>query len=117
MRVIWAALGILCVGIGLLGVVLPLLPTVPFMLLAAFFFARSSERLHVWLITHPTFGRPIQDWQENGAINARAKKLATLSIGAVFLMSVVLSLPLHILAIQAAVLCCVLLFIWTRPNG
>ena len=60
MRVIWAALGILCVGIGLLGVVLPLLPTVPFMLLAAFFFARSSERLHVWLITHPTFGGPFK---------------------------------------------------------
>jgi len=117
MRVIWAALGILCVGIGLLGVVLPLLPTVPFMLLAAFFFARSSERLHTWLITHPTFGGPIQDWQENGAINPRAKKLATASIGAVFLLSVALSLPIHVLAIQAAVLSCVLLFIWTRPNG
>lgn len=117
MRFLWAGLGLLCVALGLIGVVLPLLPTVPFMLLAAFFFARSSERLHHWLISHPTFGPPIVDWQSSGAIRPRVKRLATVSIAVVFAISLLLQLRLTILAIQAAVLGCVLFFIWTRPNS
>ena len=116
MRYLWAMLGLVCVGVGLIGVVLPILPTVPFMLLAAFFFARSSERLHNWLITHPTFGPPIVDWQSNGAISPRFKRIATVSILLVFVISLLLDLPLLILGIQAGVLTLVLVFIWSRPN-
>lgn len=116
MRFVWATLGLICVGLGLIGIVLPLLPTVPFMLLAAFFFARSSERLHNWLITHPTLGPPIVDWQSRGAINPRVKRIATVSIALVFLISVVLNLRPLILGIQAVVLILVLIFIWSRPN-
>ncbi|MCG7572691.1 YbaN family protein [Phaeobacter sp. CNT1-3] len=117
MRYLWAALGLISVGLGLLGVVLPLLPTVPFMLLAAFFFARSSERLHNWLITHPTFGPSIREWQERGAINPRGKRYATLSIIAVFVVSLLVGVPVKVIVIQAVTLTCVLLFIWTRPNS
>lgn len=117
MQFIWAALGLICVALALAGIVLPLLPTVPFLLLAAFFFARSSERLHTWLLTHRLFGPMITDWQQSGAIRPGAKKAATLSIAAVFGLSVVFSVPPHVLAIQAVVLSGVLVFIWTRPNG
>jgi uncharacterized membrane protein YbaN (DUF454 family) len=117
MRYLWAGLGLVCVALGLIGVVLPLLPTVPFMLLAAFFFARSSERLHHWLISHPTFGPPIVDWQSSGAIRPRVKRLATVSIVAVFAISLLLKLRMTILIIQAVTLGCVLIFIWTRPNS
>ncbi len=72
MRFLWAFLGLACVGLALVGVVLPLLPTVPFLLLAAFFFARSSERLHYWLLSHSTFGPLIDDWHSRGAIRPRA---------------------------------------------
>ncbi|MEZ5714534.1 MAG: YbaN family protein [Paracoccaceae bacterium] len=116
MQYIWAALGLICVGLGLIGIVLPLLPTVPFMLLAAFFFARSSERLHNWLITHPTFGPPIVDWNERGAINPRVKRIATLSIVVVYGISLALGLKLWLLLLQAAILGAVLTFIWSRPN-
>ncbi|MDQ2090302.1 YbaN family protein [Marimonas arenosa] len=116
MQFIWAALGLVCVGLGLIGIVLPILPTVPFMLLAAFLFARSSERLHNWLLSHPTFGPPIVDWQMRGAINPRVKRVATLSIAAVFGISLALGLKLWLLALQAAILSAVLTFIWTRPN-
>lgn len=116
MRFIWATLGLICVGLGLIGIILPLLPTVPFMLLAAFFFARSSERLHNWLITHPTLGPPIVDWQSRGAINPRVKRIATVSIAVVFLISLAMGLRLLILGIQAVVLTLVLIFIWSRPN-
>lgn len=117
MRLLWVFLGLLSVGLGVIGVILPLLPTVPLMLLAAFCFARSSERLHNWLISHPTFGASIVDWHERGAISQKAKRVATASIVIVFMISLILGLRWHILAIQAVTLGCVLIFIWTRPSG
>lgn len=117
MRFIWAGLGLLAVGLAVIGAVLPLLPTVPFLLLASFFFARSSTRLHNWMLSHPTFGPVIDDWNSSGAIRPRAKKLATLSIAFVFGLSLVIGVPMKVLIIQAVTLSAVLLFIWTRPNG
>lgn len=117
MKYLWAALGLICVGLAALGVFLPLLPTVPFLLLASFFFARSSERLHNWLLSHPTFGGMIADWNQNGAIRPGAKKAATVSVATVFGLSLVFGAPSHVLIIQAVVLSCVMLFIWTRPSG
>ena len=116
MRFLYAALGILSLGLALIGVVLPLLPTVPFLLLAAFCFARSSERLHFWLLTHRSFGPMIMDWNERGAIRPGAKKAATVSIAAVLLLSLILGAPSHVVGIQVVVLTAVLTFIWTRPN-
>lgn len=116
MKFIWATFGLICLGLAVVGIVLPLLPTVPFLLLAAFFFARSSEKLHNWLLSHPKLGPPIEDWQSRGAISPKAKRIATISIVVVFGVSLVLGLRPLILGIQGGVLCCVLLFLWTRPN-
>ncbi len=117
MQYLWAGLGLLCVALAMIGIALPLLPTVPFLLLAAFFFARSSSRLHNWLLSHRTFGPLIVDWQSSGAIRPAAKKAATISVTAVFGLSVLLAVPAHVLIIQAVVLGGVMIFIWTRPNG
>lgn len=117
MPYLYAGLGLLCVALALVGIFLPLLPTVPFLLLAAFLFARSSPRLHNWLLSHPQFGPVIEDWARSGAISPRAKLWATLSIGCVFGISLVLGVPKFILAIQAVVLGAVLIFLWTRPNS
>ncbi|MBO9452415.1 YbaN family protein [Tropicibacter sp. R16_0] len=117
MRVFWLVLGVLCVALAMIGVVLPLLPTVPFLLLAAFCFARSSERLHNWLLSHQVFGPMIDDWNTSGAIRPAAKKAATFSVAAVFSLSLALGLASHILIIQAVTLGAVMIFIWSRPNG
>ena len=117
MRFLYAGLGLICVALAVIGIVLPLLPTVPFLLLAAFFFANSSERLHNWILAHNLFGPMIQDWNDHRAIRPGAKKAATLSIAAVFSLSLILGAPSHVLIIQSIVLSCVLIFIWTRPNG
>ncbi|WP_411351806.1 YbaN family protein [Leisingera aquaemixtae] len=117
MRFLYAGLGLCCVALAIIGIVLPLLPTVPFLLLAAFFFANSSDRLHNWIVAHNVFGPMILDWRERGAIRPGAKKAATVSIAAVFGLSLLLGAPGHILGIQAVVLTAVLTFIWSRPNG
>ncbi|MHC0052040.1 YbaN family protein [Actibacterium sp. D379-3] len=117
MRAIWMFLGLVSVGLGFVGAALPLIPTVPFMLLAAFFFARSSERLHHWLLTHPVFGPSITDWQESGAIRRPVKWLASLSILAGFGVSLILDVRPTLLVIQALTLAAVTLFIWSRPEA
>jgi len=98
-RLLWAVLGLICVGLGMLGVILPLLPTVPFMLLAAFFFARSSERLHNWLLSHRDSGPAIVDWHERGVISQRVKRISTAAIMAMFGLSLVMGFRPLILVI------------------
>jgi uncharacterized membrane protein YbaN (DUF454 family) len=116
MRYLWALLGLLCIVLAAVGAFLPFVPTVPFLLLAAFFFARSSKRLHDWLLSHPRFGPPIIAWQERGVISRSSKWLSSASIAAAFVVSVVLDLQPALLVIQAFLLVGVSLFIWSRPE-
>lgn len=117
MRMVWVACGALALALGVAGIVLPLLPTTPFVLLAAWCFARSSPRLHDWLVTHPRFGPLILNWTEHGAIPPRAKRLALLAIAATFTISLILRLPAYALALQGLALAGVVTFIMTRPDG
>ena len=116
MRILWLFAGIVSLSMGVVGAFVPLLPTVPLILLAAFCFARSSERLHNWLVTHPRFGPAIQDWSDRGAIARPAKWAASVSMAAAFALSVAIGLPLTLLGIQALVLVAVAVFIWSRPD-
>ena len=70
-----AAVGIIALGMGTIGVFVPLLPTTPFLLLAAACFIRSSDRLYSWLIHHRWFGSYIRNYREHRAITLRAKVL------------------------------------------
>ena len=114
-RLLWRGAGAIALALGILGIPLPLLPTTPFLLLAAFCFSRGSERLHDWLVTHPRLGPPIHQWREHGAISRRAKTLAGLTMLAAFLGAWAAGAPREALMIQIGVLCLVALFIFTRP--
>ncbi|TNH92129.1 YbaN family protein [Aeromonas sobria] len=81
------ALGWLAFATGIVGIVLPLLPTTPFMLLAAALFARSSPRFHRWLLTHRWFGPPIVDWQQYRGIRRHARRRAIIFILLTFSVS------------------------------
>lgn len=117
MRLIWLLLGFASLALGLIGAFLPLLPTVPLILLSAYFFSKSSERLHNWMLSHNVFGPWINDWRSNGAIIRRVKIYATVSILAALAIPFFLGLRPLIIIIQLVVLSCVLIFIWTRPEA
>lgn len=117
MRALWFSLGLSSLVLGVIGAFLPLLPTVPFLLLAAFGFARSSQAAHDWLVGHPRLGPPIRDWRANGAIRRKVKWMASASILAAFALSLALGVRPMVLVAQAAALVGVAVFIWTRPEG
>jgi len=106
----WASLILGCIGIFL-----PLLPTTPFILLSAYCFSRSSERLHQWLVTHPKMGPHIRDWQRNGSISKAAKTKATMLIVGTFAITfAVVNVGLSVKGLIALMGVSVLTFIWTR---
>lgn len=114
-RAAWFALGAAALGLGALGVVVPLLPTIPFVLLAAFAFARSSDRWHAWLVGHKNFGPMIENWRAYGAISRRSKVAGLLGMAGVFSISLSLGLPTLVLVFQALTLAAVAAFILSRP--
>jgi uncharacterized protein len=81
-RPVWMAGGALSLLLGFIGIFLPLLPTTPFVLLAAFCFARGSERWERWMLQHPRWGPMVRDWRTNRAVPLRAKQLATVMMTA-----------------------------------
>ena len=117
MRVFWLLSGLLFLGLGALGAVLPLLPTTPFVLLAAYSFARSSPRLNTWLRTHGTFGPLIHNWEQHKAISRRTKWIAVLTILAMPVLTLFIGAPLWALITQIIILAAVATFIVTRPDG
>lgn len=89
-------LGFAFLGIAVLGVFLPLLPTTPFVLLAAACFAQSSERMHRWILANDTFGPMVRDWERKRCVSCRVKAIAIGSMVLVggFSVFIVLQEPL-----------------------
>ncbi len=113
----WLSLGLVLVGIGFVGIFVPLLPTTDFLILALPCFARSSPRLEKWLLDHPRFGPSLKAWREQGAIPRHAKVAACLGISvgyALFWLAVRPRAPIAI--IVAIVLIGSALWIISRPT-
>lgn len=119
MKILFFGFGLFFLMVGVIGVITPLLPTTPFLLIAAACFARSSETFHTWLMTHPKLSPPIHDWQKRGVIRRPAKILATalIVINAVFPLFIIQTLQTPVRIIVAIVMIAVLTFIWSRPDS
>lgn len=114
-RLAWLVIGLLALVLGVLGIFLPLLPTTPLVLLAAFAFARSSERLHQWLLEHDIFGSLIADWRRHGAISRSAKVASVVAMAVVLAVSLAIAAPTVVIIVQLVVLGVAALFILSRP--
>ena len=84
--------GFVFLALAVVGVFLPLLPTTPFVILAAGCFARSSERMHRWILQNPTFGPMVTDWEEKRCVSLRVKAVALTSMLVVGGMSIFFAL-------------------------
>jgi uncharacterized membrane protein YbaN (DUF454 family) len=112
-RQLYLTAGLISVALGSIGVVLPLLPTVPFMILAAFCFANSSPRLESWLLEHRIFGTHIRNWRDRRAITRRGKWAATLAFAVSCVIALLfVKLPWNLIPIAAALISGS--WIWTR---
>ncbi len=80
MRLIYLVLAYVFLSIAIIGIFLPGLPTVPFLLLAAWCASRGSARLHAWLYAHPQFGKMLIDWETKKAISRSSKIVAVLML-------------------------------------
>ena len=93
LRAAYLSAGFVFLGIGVLGVVLPVLPTTPFVLLAAACFARSSDRFHQWLLDHRYFGPLVREWRLYRSIPYRTKVFAIVMMAATLTVSIVFFVP------------------------
>jgi uncharacterized membrane protein YbaN (DUF454 family) len=114
-RRLYLAAGLLSVGIGAVGAFVPLLPTVPLLILAAFCFARSSPKLEARLMGHPRYGPHLVAWREKGVVSRRAKWSATAAFAVSMLIGLAaLELPWSLVPVGVAVIC--LSWLWQRPE-
>lgn len=115
MRRLYLAAGLLFVALAVIGAILPLMPTVPFLLVAAFCFARSNPAWEQRIIDHPTFGPQVREWRDRRAIPRRVKIISVLSLaaGVVFTWAT-LGFPYAYLSI--AILVIGGTWIWTRAE-
>ncbi|WP_238987472.1 YbaN family protein [Roseovarius dicentrarchi] len=117
MRALWICVGAVSLALGAVGVILPLLPTTPFVLLAAFAFARSAPRLRAWLAGNRIFGPIIVDWEQSGVIAPKYKVIACTVMAAVLLGSIIGGLAWGLIAIQAVCMAGAAAYVLSRPSG
>jgi uncharacterized protein len=114
-RQLYLIAGCTALALGLIGIPLPLLPTVPFLILAAFCFARSSPKLENWILTHPHYGPPIVAWRQKGIVSRKGKWAATAAFGiSITIGLITLAMPWALLPIAVAVTCGT--WLWRRPE-
>ena len=116
LRWTWLACGAIALATGVVGIVLPLLPTTPFILLAAFCFSRGSEAYEHWILMHPRFGPMVREWRTHRAIPLRAKQIAsvmmTISSGVAWWV-----LPAQVCWVPGACCGAVAIWLWRLPTA
>ena len=114
----WAALvmAYFFLVLAVIGVVLPGLPTVPFLLLTAWFAAKGSERLHRWLYAHPHLGKLLIDWEQQGAVSRSSKVMAVLLLMASWVIMYLRVDNLWLMAGLGVLFIAVIAFLLSRPE-
>ena len=117
-RLVWRGVALLGVALAVVGAVLPVMPTVPFLLLAAWAASKGWPEFEAWLLAHRHFGPPIRQWRERGAVPRRAKWISSLmmacsAIGMQFFGQIQLWARVAVPAVMLAVA----VWLWLRPES
>jgi uncharacterized membrane protein YbaN (DUF454 family) len=112
----WRLLAGISLLLGLIGVVLPGLPTVPFLLVSAWSAGKGWPRLEIWLLEHPSFGPPLKRWREHGAVPRKAKYMAAGMMSLSVVMLLLSPAPFLLKLLLPPFLCCVAIWLWCRPE-
>ena len=116
-RPFWYLLGVVALAIGILGIFLPILPTTPLIILAAFAFGKGSPRIAAALEAHQVFGPIIAEWRRLGAIAPKFKAAAIVMMAAVLVFSIVMGFSKLVIGVQALCIAGAAAFILTRPSS
>ena len=118
MRYLLIALSCFFLALGILGVLLPGLPTTPFVLLSAYLYAKSSARFYNWLMNQKHMGPPLRNWKETGSIPLKVKVFAILVLTATLGPTIIFLVPILAIKVGLAIIgILVAIFIATRPNS
>lgn len=112
---LWTLVAYVCIALALLGLVVPGLPTTPFVLVAAWAASRGSKKLHAWLHAHPRLGPALRDWEEQRAVSPKAKALALTFLGASWGIMYARGIGTVLLLLLGALFLTVGTFVATRP--
>ena len=115
----WAALilAYFFLALAIIGVFLPGLPTVPFLLLTAWFAARGSERLHRWIYAHPHLGKLLIDWEQQGAVSRSSKTVAGIMLTVSWVIMYLINDNPWLMAGLALLFIAVMAFLISRPEA
>lgn len=111
------ALGVLMVALGVIGALLPVMPTTIFLILALACFSRASPRLEQWLLHHPRFGAPLRQWRAHRAVSRRAKRMACIGMALGFALMCAGGPPWWVVAMVGVIELMVIVYLLRRPEG
>ena len=115
-RLIWRSIALVALLLGLVGVLVPLLPTAPFVLVAAWAAGHGWPALERWLLDHPRLGPPLRQWRDRGSVPRGAKCLATLAMAGSGLMLLLMPQPAWLKAGVLVGMVAVAVWLWRRPE-
>lgn len=116
-RLLWRGLALVLLALGLIGVFLPVLPTVPFLLAAAWAAGRGWPALERWILAHPRYGEPVRRWRSNGAVPRRAKVAASaMMLASAAVLVLATPAPLAVKVGVPLLMAAVALWLWQRPE-
>ena len=117
MRYFWLGLGWTCVGLAMVGATMPVMPTVPFLLVAAWAFSKGSPQARAWLFRHEKFGPLLQAWCEHGAVPRAAKVASAVAMAVSYgIIVAVTDFPVWVLVLKGLLFVAIAVFVATRPE-
>ena len=115
-RWLYLVLAVLCLVMGVIGIIVPGLPTTVFILIAGWAAARGSPRLHAWLWNHRLFGPMLREWANGGRVSRKTKWSATIVMALCACIILLISAPIWVKITANACMACVLTWLWFRPE-